>query len=141
MQYAGLFDDYRRLSKIALLFERLKVEATQLPWVFDYASKGKWLDVGQRHQRCRTGGAGLSELSELVRLFAVARRAPYSVKLIDDLLRLANEPDNNFDDLIQFIGANTAWSEERSQAGLQGPVPVEAGGFHQRKALDDCMRP
>jgi hypothetical protein len=136
-QYAGLFDDYRRLSKIALLFQRLKVEAMQLAWVFDYASKAKWLDVANLTSSAAVGGEGLPELSALVRLFAVAGRSPYSVKLINDLLRLANDKGSKFDDLLKFIDANTPWSEGELKDVCNALSLSKPDDFISAKALDD----
>ena len=111
-QYSALFDDYRRLSKVALLFQRLELESSQLSWVFDYASSGKWLDATDLTSTAATGSASLSELSDLVRLFGIAGLTPYNVKLIDDVLRLANDKNTKFDELTQFICDNTAWHSE-----------------------------
>jgi hypothetical protein len=51
--HAGLFNDYRRLSKIALLLQRLAAEDVQVAWLFDYAPKADWLNAAGPQKRLR----------------------------------------------------------------------------------------
>jgi hypothetical protein len=111
-QYPEVFDDYLRLSKVALLFERLQVDVNQVPWVFDYAAKAGWLNAASVTSGPAAGGAGLKELTELVRLFSIADRPPYSVQLIDDLLRRANGGTATLDDLLASLHEHSNWRKE-----------------------------
>ena len=136
-QYAGLFDDYRRLSKLALLFQRLNLQFVQLPWVFDYAANGKWLAGIQLATGAATGTAGLPEISELVRLFTVSVRSPYSQTLIDDILQIANGPTDRFDDIIQLLQSNSTWPSGDLTQICQALSISTSSDFRTAKALDD----
>ncbi len=110
-EYGQLFDDYRRLSKIAFLIERLGVRPDRLPWLFDYAAQGGWLGAADVTTAAAAAGAGLPELAELARLFRLAGRSPFSSALVDELLRRASDPGGGFD-VVAFLHERCAWSTE-----------------------------
>ena len=136
-RHAGVFDDYRRLSKIALLFQRLAVEDAQVPWLFDYAPKADWLYAANLTSGAATGSAGLKELSELVRLFRVVGRSPYSVTLLDEVLRRAADPATKLDDLIKLIGGSSSWSEQDLADVCKDLSVSKPDDLLSAKALDD----
>ena len=141
--HAQLFDDYRRLSKIALLFQRLTVEEAQVPWLFDYAPAATWLSASNLTSGAAAGSTGLVELSELVRLMHVAGRSPYSVTLIDDVLQdakdpaSAKDPATGVDDLIGLIHDNSLWSRDDLSQVSQDLSLSAADDFISAKALED----
>lgn len=81
--------DYRRLSKISLLFQRLKIQEVHLPWMFRYPT-ANWLSVPSLQVGAARVGTGLAKLTELVRMIAIAGQSPYSPQLLDQILVLAD---------------------------------------------------
>jgi hypothetical protein len=84
----GYQSDYRRLSKMALLLQRLKVQRIHLDWLFDYPT-ADWLALPSLQVGAASAGTDLTQLTELVRLIAIAGRSPYKPQLVDEILLLA----------------------------------------------------
>ena len=132
-----MFDDYRRLSKIALLIQRLAAEDVQVPWLFDYAPTADWLNAATLTSSAATSGVGLTELSESVRLFRVASRSPYTVTLIDEVLRRAADPGTGLDQLVALLADNSPWSKADLENVLGNLSLSQPNDLISAKALDD----
>ncbi len=138
-QFSELFTDYRRLSKLALLFQRLNVEEVHLRWLFDYAAVGKWLNVSAITTGSATGGVGLAQLTELVRLFGTAARSAYTTALIDTVLKTANDSTSQLDDVLTLIRDNSKWSLEDLKEACKALSLSTAAALATSKALEDLL--
>lgn len=146
MALAPYQSDYRRLSKIALLLQRLKIEEVHLPWLFDYPA-ADWLSVPSLHVGAATA-TDLTKLTELVRLIAIASRSPYSPQLVDQVLVLAVPTANAvFTDVLARLVENSSWTATDLQTickslGIASPAAfLKAQTFERlRDAMNDLTR-
>jgi hypothetical protein len=139
--------DYRRLSKVALLLQRLKIQEVHLPWLFDYLA-ADWLSVPSLEVGAATGGADLANLTELVRLIAIASRSPYSPQLVARVLALAVPTRSAvFTDVLKLLVENSSWTATDLQTickslGIASPAAfLKAQTFERlRDAMNDLTR-
>ena len=108
-----------------------------MAWLFDYSAKADWLNAADLRSGAAAGSAQLKELTELVRLFRVAGRSPYSVRLIDEVLRRAADPAATLDDVIKVIVDNSSWSKSDVKEVCKDLSLTTPEDFISAKALDD----
>jgi Tc toxin complex TcA C-terminal TcB-binding domain/Neuraminidase-like domain/Salmonella virulence plasmid 28.1kDa A protein len=130
-------EDYRRLSKIALLLKRLNVQETQLPWLFNYGT-ADWLQATNLQVGAATGGVHLEQLTELIRLFAISGRSPYSATLVDQILKTAADATvTTVGPVVKLISDNSKWMSSDLSAicaslGVTGPRDFLVGRTCER---------
>ena len=106
--------DYRRLSKIALLLQRLNIQDIHLAWLFDYATgnaTGSWLSVPSLQVDAVSSDVNLQKLTELIQLIAIAGKSPYPTELTDQILQKA-ATETNIGPILSFLGDNSQWLAE-----------------------------
>ena len=102
-------EDYRRLSKIALLLKRLNIQEIQLPWLFGYAASD-WLQATSLQVGAATAGVDLDQLSEFIRLVAISGKSPYGAALVDQILKTATDPAvTTVVPVLKLISDNSKW--------------------------------
>jgi hypothetical protein len=103
--------DYRRLSKIALLLQRLKIQEVHLSWLFNYPT-ADWLSVPSLQVGKATAGTDLAKLAALIRLIATANWSPYTPQLVDQVLALAVQPGATvFTPILDLLVGNSGWTK------------------------------
>jgi hypothetical protein len=139
--------DYRRLSKIALLLQRLKIQEVHLPWLFDYPT-ADWLSVPSLQVGKATAGTDLAKLAALIRLIAIASQSPYTPQLVDQVLALAvRSGATAFTPILKLLVGNSGWTKTdvpticQSLAVSSPPEFLKAQTFERlRDAMNDLAR-
>ncbi|MFF8731200.1 neuraminidase-like domain-containing protein [Streptomyces sp. NPDC015171] len=124
------------LHRVALALRRLRITAEQVPWVFDFAAGGGWLDLNQLPLRPFPGASPL--FARFVRLLDLARLrdgVPGSARTLRAVFGAARDPDASLDTVLDEITAQTRWdrADLRTLCGtglldLTGPAAFRTEG-------------
>ncbi|GAA4235106.1 hypothetical protein GCM10022254_41620 [Actinomadura meridiana] len=141
----GFLEQFSTLSllhRVSTVLARLRIRADEIPWVFEYAASGGWLDLNTLPVTATPGASPL--FPRFVRLLRLARLRdgiPGRGRTLRAVFAAARVPGATVPDVLTELAAQTSWDRADLDAlcapGLVGVST--AAGFHGEERLLELL--